>query len=122
MHKNVRRIVNLLLVVMFVFSIFSTVHAAIDPTTVITGPSSSGASSLYKAGNIILGIFQALGAGVAMVALLVLAIRYMYSSPNEKADIKNRLIPFVIGGVLLFGATTLIKLVEGFINAIPDPK
>ena len=118
MHKNVRRIVNLLLVVMFVFSIFSTVHAAIDPTTVITGPSSSGASSLYKAGNIILGIFQALGAGVAMVALLVLAIRYMYSSPDEKAEVKKKLIPYIMGGVMVFGATSLVKIVETFTNDI----
>ena len=117
MHKNVRRIVNLLLVIMFVFSIFSTVHAAIDPTTVITGPSSSGASSLYKA-NIILGIFQALGAGVAMVALLVLAIRYMYSSPDEKAEVKKKLIPYIMGGVMVFGATSLVKIVETFTNDI----
>ena len=55
---------------------------------------------------------------MALVALLVLGISYMYSSPNEKAEIKNKLIPFVIGGTLLFGSSTLIKLVEQFVNAI----
>lgn len=73
---------------------------------------------MYDTGNIILGIFQYIGAGVAVIATLVLAIRYMYSSPNEKADIKSKLIPFIIGGVLVFGAVSLVKIAETFSGEI----
>ena len=73
---------------------------------------------MYDTGNIILGIFQYIGAGVAVIATLVLAIRYMYSSPNEKADIKSKLIPFIIGGVLVVGAVSLVKIAETFSGEI----
>ena len=73
---------------------------------------------MYDTGNIILGIFQYIGAGVAVIATLVLAIRYMYSSPNEKADIKSKLIPCIIGGVLVFGAVSFVKIAETFSGEI----
>lgn len=82
------------------------------------GASTDGTTDLYDVGNIILGIIQVIGIGVAMIALLILAIRYMYSSPDEKAEVKKKLIPFVIGGVLVFGATSLIKIVETFADEI----
>ena len=118
-----KKILITLTFAIYLITIFSTVYAGgVDPIKIVDEPTDKGVTTLYSLGNIIISIFQIIGVGMTLVALIVLGIRYMYSSPNEKADIKNRLIPFVIGGVLLFGATTLIKLVEGFINAIPDPK
>lgn len=90
-----------------------------DPTTIVEDkPGLKGVDSLYDTGNIILGIFQAIGAGVAVIAALILAIKYMYSSPNEKADIKSKLIPFIIGGVLVFGAVSLVRIAETFSGEI----
>ena len=82
------------------------------------GASADGTNTLYELGNTILGIFQVVGIGVAMIATLVLGIKYMYISPDEKAEIKKKAIPFIIGGVLVFGATTLIKLAETFANEL----
>ena len=97
--------------------------SSLDPTTIVEDkPGLKGVDSLYDTGNIILGIFQYIGAGVAVIATLVLAIRYMYSSPNEKADIKSKLIPFIIGGVLVFGAVSLVKIAETFSGEILGQK
>lgn len=93
--------------------------SSLDPTTIVEDkPGLKGVDSLYDIGNIILGIFQAIGAGVAVIAALILAIKYMYSSPNEKADIKSKLIPFIIGGVLVFGAVSLVRIAETFSGEI----
>jgi len=118
-----KKILITLTFTIFLITVFSTVYAnGINPVGIVNDPSDDGVKTLYSLGNNIISIFQVVGVGMALVALIVLGIRYMYSSPNEKAEIKNKLIPFVIGGTLLFGAATLINLVEGFINAIPDPK
>ena len=117
-----KKILITLSITIFLITFFSTVYASgIDPTKIVKEPTKEGVNTLYSLGNIIIAIFQVVGVGMALVALLVLGISYMYSSPNEKATIKNKLIPFVIGGVLLFGSATLIKLVEQFVNAI-SPK
>ena len=42
----------------------------------------------------------------------------MYSSPDAQAEIKKKLMPFIIGGVLVFGATSLVKIVETFVGEI----
>ena len=37
---------------------------------------------------------------------------------KDKAEIKRKLMPFIIGGVLVFGATSLVKIVETFVGEI----
>ena len=69
-------------------------------------------------GNVILGIIQYVSIGVASIAEIILGIKYMYSSPEDKAEIKKKLVPFIIGGVLVFGAVQLVKIVETFVGEI----
>lgn len=113
---NKKKILRVSIFAIFmVLMIFSTIVRAgeIDPTTIVSEPDpGGGVNTLFDVGNIILGIFQAVGVGVAVIATLVLSIRYMYSSPEDKATIKKQLIPYIIGGVLVFGAVTLVKLAQ----------
>ena len=121
MHKY-NKIINKLIVFFLLFStilsLFTTVNAEIDPVKVVSKPTADGTEKLYLIGNTILGIVQVIGIGVALIALLVLGIKYMYHSPEEKAEIKKQLIPFIIGGFLVFGATSLVKIVETFTTEI----
>ena len=89
-----------------------------DPTTIVTGPDRTGVGTLFNLGNVILGIIQYVSIGVASIAAIVLGIKYMYSSPEDKAEIKKKLVPFIIGGILVFGAVQLVKLVEIFVGEI----
>lgn len=119
MKKIFKKIFMILLFSLLIFFTSRNVYAALDPTSIVdSGPSTDGTNSLYDIGNIILGIFQVIGIGCAMIALLVLGIRYMYSAPDEKAEVKKKLIPFVVGGFLVFGATSFIKIIETFTSNI----
>lgn len=91
-----------------------------DPLSIINGgpDGTTGVGELNKLGNAILGIIQYVGLGVAVIATLILGMRYMYSAPDEKAEIKKKLIPFIIGGFMVFGAIQLVKIVEIFVNEI----
>lgn len=119
MTKKHVKIISVTTIFLYILTITKTVFGGgIDPTQVISstsfGGSGVGVDTLYTLGNAILGIIQYVSVGAAVVATLVLAIRYMYSSPDEKAEVKKKLIPFIIGAVLVFGATSLVKLVETF--------
>ena len=74
-----------------------------------------GTDGVFNAGASIINLFQVIGAGMAVIATLILGIRYMYSSPNEKADVKSKLIPWIVGGVLIFGAMGIVKFIENVI-------
>ena len=57
---------------------------------------------------------QWIGYAIAIGMLVFVGIKYVMASANEKADLKNSLIKYVIGAVLIAGAVTI----AGWIFAI----
>jgi len=76
--------------------------------------SKNGVSDLDNKTGKILSIVQVAGAAISVVALVILGMRYMLSSPNEKATIKEKLIPYVIGVIIFFAASNLVTIVMKF--------
>lgn len=66
--------------------------------------------------GMVLGVVQIIGAIVTVVSIVIGGIKYMISSINEKATIKQQAIPFVIGGVIIFSASSIIKLIANFVS------
>ena len=80
----------------------------------------TGVSDLDDKTGKILNVVQIVGTSVSLVALLVLGMRYMLSSPNEKATIKEKLIPYVIGTIIFFAASNLVAIVIRFAEQLPS--
>lgn len=123
MHNNKIKkkiCITIIMILLILLSFIKIVCAAglDDPTSIVTGPDMTGVGTLFNLGNIVLGIIQYVSIGVASIAAIILGIKYMYSSPEDKAEIKKKLVPFIIGGVLVFGAVQLVKLVEIFVGDI----
>ena len=75
----------------------------------------SGASA--AAGNIIgmvINIAQVIGTGVAIIMLIVLAIKYIAASPEGKAEIKKNATIYIVGAVILFAASGLLGIIRRF--------
>ena len=66
----------------------------------------------------ILGIVQWIAMAFAVGMLLYIAIKYMMSAANEKADLKKGLINYVIGAALLFGTTAILEIIRNWMNNI----
>lgn len=78
----------------------------------------SGNSDIFqdKVG-IILGVVQLVGSLAAVICLIVLGVKYMTGSVEEKAEYKKTLLPYFIGAMMVFGITNLLKVVyEVMIN------
>ncbi len=58
-------------------------------------------------GNLILGIIQVVGTFVAVAVLMILGIKYMLGSLEERASYKKSMLPYIIGAVLLFGGVNI---------------
>ncbi len=54
---------------------------------------------------------QMVGVFIAAIACVVMGIRYVLSSVEDRAEIKKKLIPYVIGAVIFFGATGILQLI-----------
>ena len=58
----------------------------------------------------ILGIVNTVGIIVSVVVLMVIGIKYMMGSIEEKAEYKKATTAYVIGAILLFGTTTIANI------------
>lgn len=65
-----------------------------------------------------ISVARTVGVGVAITILMVIAVKYMIASPGDRADIKKNAVPFVIGAVVLFGASGILGLLAEFSSTI----
>lgn len=120
MKKSIKVISTLLLAIMLVTSIAGTV-LAVDPNTVLNGLNGNGnvqINDLTKVGNSIVTIIQVLGIVIAVIVLLVIGIKYMMGSASEKAEYKKTMIPYIVGAVLIFAGTSLVRVIYSLSTSV----
>ena len=120
MKKSIKVISTLLLAIMLVASIAGTV-LAVDPNTVLNGLNGTGnvqTNDLTKVGNNIVTIIQVVGIVIAVIVLLVIGIKYMMGSASEKAEYKKTMIPYIVGAVLIFAGTSLVRVIYSLSTSV----
>ena len=88
-----------------------------DPRT-ITPLQGTGTGSVKSLGQQILGIVQLVGSIAAVVVLVVLGIKYMMGSAEEKAEYKKTKIPYINGAVLIFAASNVAGMIYDWASTI----
>ena len=48
---------------------------------------------------------------LAVAAIVIAGVRYMFASADQKADIKKGMIGLVIGAILVFAASTVVQFI-----------
>lgn len=107
------KILSIIMILFLVFMIASPVFADDPPgySQMQKVTDVGGTTKLVSAGNKILGVIYAVGIVASIGILCVIGIRYMMASPSEKADLKSRAMPFVIGAVIMFCAVNILQIV-----------
>ena len=117
MNKKMVKIFTSIIVLMMVISI-SISSFALEPGEMIGNTSAQGTPEIKNVGNSIIGILQVVGIVLSVVILIVLGIKYMMGSAEEKAEYKKTLMPYVIGAALVFAASTIAQIVYNFMQAV----
>ena len=120
MKKSIKVISTLLLAIMLVASVAGTV-LAVDPNTVLNGLDGNGnvqTSDLTKVGNNIVTIIQVVGIVIAVIVLLIIGIKDMMGSASEKAEYKKTMIPYIVGAVLIFAGTSLVRVIYSLSTSV----
>lgn len=113
MKRNViKALAIVLLVVALVFVATSPVFASGFDQNFPVNDSSGASGTISTVIGTIIFICQLVGMGVAIIMLLVIAIKYIAASPNDKAEIKKHLVVYIVGAVLLFAASGLLTLIK----------
>ena len=123
MKKQIKLITIVLVIMIALLSISNVVLAANSTVDlsgkideIAKGDSSVTTDKLTNIGQTIVTIMQVVGIVVAVVVLLILGIKYMMGSAEEKAEYKKTMIPYLVGAVLIFASTTIVNVVYQLAN------
>ena len=119
--RKISKIVTLLVVIMSLLTMTTNVLAATGTSVTpnnITGNSGIDVGGITKIGNDIVTILSTIGIVVSVIVLVVLGIKYMMGSAEEKAEYKKTLMPYVIGAGLVFAASSIATVVYNFMQGV----
>ena len=115
MKKNrLEKAFVILITFLMILTIFSNIVNASSYTEIngYGGRNSTIGDNVQSGANAIIGIVQVVGMAAAVIMLIVLAIKYVSSAPNDRADIKKSAVVYIIGAVLLLCATGVLQLIK----------
>ena len=118
MKKTIKVLSILLVAALLVMMITVPVKAADTVDGLFEGGDSVDTSGITGVGANIVSIITTIGIIVAVVVLLVLGIKYMMGSASEKAEYKKTMIPYLVGAVLIFGASAIATAVVAMSSSI----
>lgn len=117
MNKKLVKVFSVILIITMILSIASSVFA-LTPGEVTGSDNVSGTTQITSVGQSIVGILQTVGIILSVVVLIILGIKYMMGSAEEKADYKKSMIPYVVGAALIFAASVFANVIYNFFIGI----
>ena len=118
--KKVTKILPTVMLVIMMVSCFSTVFAAGTATNPNVWSNKTGnkinTTEIESFSSSIINVVSIVGSAAAIITLIILGIKYMMGSAEEKAEYKKTLLPYIIGAAMVFGASVLVGVIYGFMN------
>lgn len=115
-----KKIIKLLPIMILMIMLFSTVSVVFAAPTNPSGLTGTATSSFDNIGKRIIGMVQAIGSIASVIVLVILGIKYMMGSAEEKAEYKKTFIPYLIGAILVFAASNLASMIYGFATTVTN--
>lgn len=121
MERKVIKVILIFLIIFISSNLFFNLtsrasYSSVDVDFVTNGAKddSGAASSANKIIGAILTVCQMAGSGIAVIMLIVLAIKYLSAAPSDKAQIKNSAVIYIVGAVILFSASGILAIIRKF--------
>lgn len=124
MSTKTMKILTFIATVLIALTMLSTVaFAALDSDGVINqmqkeNINASQSQQLSSLGGKILSALQIIGFIAGVVILVVLGLKYMMGSLEEKAEYKKTMIPYLVGAIIVIAAPTLAKGIFSMIQSL----
>ena len=94
MSKKTMKIWTAIATILLIISMGATIVYGLSPKEITADKSVSG-TEIQSLGKKIVGILQTVGVVLSVIVLVVLGIKYMMGSAEEKAEYKKTMIPYL---------------------------
>lgn len=117
MNKKVVKVLTMVIMIVMIMSI-TVSSLAIEPGDIKGTQNPTGSPEIATVGQNIVGILQTFGIVLSVVVLVIIGIKYMMGSAEEKADYKKTMIPYIAGAAVIFMASVLAQVIYKFFTGI----
>ena len=108
--KKAYKLISIAMVAIMLVCTLSTTLYALTPSDV-TATSTAADNQIQDIGGRILSAITTAGIVLSVIMLAVLGVKYMMGSAEEKAEYKKSMMPYLVGAVLIFGASVIATAV-----------
>lgn len=123
MNKTMK-ILSILLIAIALVTISTNVFAAPTGTAVTPGQledkinygDAAATNDLMSKAGQIMGMIRNVAVIAAVIIIMILGVKYMLGSVEEKADYKKSFMPLIIGIILVVAATSIATFIFGLID------
>ena len=118
--KKAYKALSVLMIVLMVVFTCTNVYAGTPQMPQLNPNANIGTAgnTITNIGSTILTIVTYVGMILSVIIIAVIGIKYMMESSEGKAEYKKNMIPYLVGAVLVFGASAIGKAVVGFGTSI----
>ncbi len=117
MNKTVTKIITAIFISLLIISI-SVSCLALTPSEIKGNSDVAGTNEITDLGKSLVGILQTVGIVLSVIVILVIGIKYMMGSAEEKAEYKKTMIPYIVGAALIFAASVFANVIYQFFSGI----
>ena len=114
--KKTIKIATIIAILITIVLSSTMVFAAVDPGTYTGEGGSVETTRLDSFGQSIVKVLSTIGSIASVLVLIVLGIKYMMGSAEEKAEYKKTLIPYVLGAIFVFAASIIANVIFTLAN------
>lgn len=113
-NKIFFRILEILIVINIIIFSCVPVNAVLTPQKLDGEPKNVGEVKPILAS--VLEVTAIIASAISVITIIALGIKYMVGSTEERAEYKRTLLPYLIGAIFVFGATTVASVVYNMIK------
>ena len=101
------KIIIIFIIITIITLTISNVALAWGINDINTNPS----NEFDNVGNSVIKVLSTIGAIVSVATIIILGIKYMMGSLEERAEYKKSMLPYVIGSVFVFAASIIAQII-----------
>ena len=130
MYKKLAKIQKAFIIVLFIMVVLNTFTMMVfatepdykvqegvpDPGKMTGG--TADVEGITNIGGQIITIVSTVGSVASVIVLVILGLKYMMGSAEEKAEYKKTLLPYVIGAGLVFAASSIAGIIFSFTSSL----
>ena len=109
--KNTMKIMAVLLVVMMIFAVATPVFAGNPITQLEADKTFADGGNLLTTATKVMGLIRTIAVIAGVVVLMVIGVKFIIGSAEEKAEYKKSMMPLIIGIIIVMAAAQIVAMI-----------